>query len=166
MAVLTGMSDEVKGRRVPLMEGVVTLGRSADNTVVLDNATVSSHHCKIQREGNRFTLQDLGSTNGTRVNSKEVKEISLKPKDIVQVGSIEFLFDAEEAEVEGADSLADTQVEEEQGPTIVPESFASISPFGARQKDSKGVWTVLIVIIGLLALLGVIVFFVQLVMTS
>ncbi|PIS47085.1 MAG: hypothetical protein COT17_05450, partial [Elusimicrobia bacterium CG08_land_8_20_14_0_20_51_18] len=49
----------------------VTIGRKADNDLVLDNATVSGHHCKIYKAGETFFIEDLGSTNGTFVNGKK-----------------------------------------------------------------------------------------------
>lgn len=42
----------------------VTIGRGADNDVVLADASVSKAHAALERDGERFVLQDLGSTNG------------------------------------------------------------------------------------------------------
>ena len=94
MAVLIGMSAEVKGQTHEIDNSGLTIGRSADNNVVIDNATVSGKHCVITLDGDTVVLKDLGSTNGTRVNSDEATETVLKPKDLVQVGSIEFLFNS------------------------------------------------------------------------
>ena len=88
MASLIGMSADVKGKNVPIDRDEITLGRSKDNVVVLESPTVSGHHCCIVRQGNQFLLKDLESTNGTRLNAKEVSEAKLHPKDIIQVGWI------------------------------------------------------------------------------
>ncbi len=94
MAKLSGMSGDFKGREYPIEQGEITIGRKADNTILLDHPTISSHHCRILRNGDACVLQDLDSTNGTRVNSRDVKESALHHKDLIQMGSIEFLFDA------------------------------------------------------------------------
>jgi pSer/pThr/pTyr-binding forkhead associated (FHA) protein len=159
MASLTGMSADVKGRVFQLDQEVTTLGRSKDNTIIIENPTVSGHHCSVTREGNAFILRDLESTNGTRLNGKEVSQTRLRPKDLIQVGSVEFLFDGEEVEAVETHSFAEAHVEEASGPVAAPESFNSISPFGARQKETKGLWFIIISAVGILALAGVIIFF-------
>lgn len=156
MAVLIGMSAEVKGRNVPLETDELTIGRSADNTLPINNASVSGHHAKIVRDGEHFILKDVGSTNGTRVNTKDVKEVVLKPKDLIQIGSVEFLFNSDElGVVPDEDPLTQTEVVESQGRTTAPKSFSSISPFGARRRESPGIWMVAIVILAIAALAGV-----------
>jgi predicted component of type VI protein secretion system len=167
MAVLIGMSGDVKGKTFPIDRDAITIGRSKDNTIPIDNPTVSGHHCSIIRDGDRYLLRDLESTNGTRLNSKDVTtESKLRPKDLLQVGSVEFLFDGEQTEALETHSYAEAHVEVAPGPAAAPESFANISPFGARHKESKGVWLLLIAVIGLLALVVVVLFFVKLVTTA
>lgn len=155
MAVLIGMSVEVKGKNFTLENEDLTIGRSSDNVISINNATVSGHHCKIFRSGEKFVLKDLGSTNGTRVNSKDITEVTLKPKDLVQVGSIEFLFNSDEI-VEEADSPTYTETEVVESKEVVeaPESFESISPFGARRRETPGLWMILIVLLAILAVGG------------
>lgn len=157
MAVLIGMSGDVKGKTYNLDEGDFSIGRSSDNTVSINNATVSGHHCKIAREGEHYVLQDLGSTNGTRVNTKDVQTHSLKPKDLVQVGSVEFLFNSEaEITSDGEDiPMTQTEVIVGSGRSAAPDSFENISPFGTRQRDSSGAWIAVIGIMAALALAGV-----------
>ena len=164
MAVLIGMSGDVKGKSFTLDQKTLTIGRSADNTIPLDNATVSGHHCNITLEGDRHVLRDLGSTNGTRVNAKEIKEAVLKPKDILQVGEVEFLYNSDLILPEAGDEQSPaTEVLVTQGPTARPESFNSISPFGARRKDQQKLWSVILVVVGIVALAVVAVFFFRLV---
>jgi len=52
----------------PLRLGKNTIGRQDDNSVVLDDTTISRHHAVLYMERNAVTLQDLGSSNGTYVN--------------------------------------------------------------------------------------------------
>lgn len=163
MAVLMGMAGDVKGKSFPLDRDEVSLGRSADNVISLNNATVSGHHASIRREGDQYILRDLGSTNGTRVNSREIKEAVLHPKDLIQVGSVEFLFNSEAMSFEDAQAaFTKPEVLVSQGPTAMPESFNNISPFGARRRENMTVWIPLIAVLGVLALAVVIYLFIKL----
>jgi len=160
MASLIGMSGDLKGQVFEFDSNELTIGRSDDNTIIVNNASVSGHHCCIVREGDKYTLRDNGSTNGTRVNSKDVVEAVLKPKVLIQVGSVEFMFNADYVESGPEDEEeeappAQTQVEVAPGPAEAPDSFANVSPFGARRKEPKGMWFVLILVVGILALAGV-----------
>ncbi len=167
MAVLIGMSAEVKGKTFPLDHDETTMGRSKDNVIMLDSATVSGHHCSVVREGDSYFIRDLESTNGTRLNSQPISKARLKPKDLLQVGSVEFMFDGELTEAVETQSFAEAaNVEIAAGPVAAPDSFASISPFGARRTESRGVWFILIVVVGILALVGVVLFFFKLITTG
>jgi pSer/pThr/pTyr-binding forkhead associated (FHA) protein len=164
VAILIGMSEEVKGQSFEIDRDIISIGRSADNTIIVENPTVSSHHCHVLRSGDECILRDIGSTNGTRVNARDVKEAKLKPKDIIQVGSVEFVFDSEHAG--DYESILAAQVEVAPGPTAAPESFESISPFGARKESGKGFWYFLITVVGILALVAVAILFFKLVTTG
>jgi pSer/pThr/pTyr-binding forkhead associated (FHA) protein len=156
MAVIIGMSAEVKGQTHEIGAEALTIGRSSDNTIAINNSTVSGHHCSITRAGDDIVLRDLGSTNGTRVNSQEVKETTLKPKDLIQVGSVEFLFNSQDIPLSEAEAIYNkTEIVEAAGPAVKPQSFNSISPFGARRRENKNLWTTLITVFGLLAVLVV-----------
>ncbi len=72
-------------REIMLDKPSFTLGRKADNDIVLDHAAVSGHHCKIYSAGNTWFVEDTGSTNGTFVNGKKVLKAGLKHNDVVTV---------------------------------------------------------------------------------
>ena len=59
-----------------LTEDVVTLGRLSDNTIRIDDASVSSHHAQFTLAGGEYRLKDLNSTNGTRVNGEQIERIA------------------------------------------------------------------------------------------
>ena len=161
MAKLSGMSGDFKGREYPIEQGEITIGRKADNMILLDHPTISSHHCRILRSGDSCVLQDLDSTNGTRVNSRDVKESALHHKDLIQMGSIEFLFDAPELANAGA-RYTDANAEVATGAMSAPQDFASISPFGAPPKERRGIWYFALIVIGAVALLALGFFFLML----
>lgn len=159
MAVLIGMSSEVKGRIFNVDRDTVAIGRNLTNHIVLDHPTVSGRHCQIVHEGKRFVLSDLNSTNGTRVNGREITECALRPKDLVQIGALEFMFDAEDVETEPTPPSIPTHVEVATEPPSLPPTFGTISPFGTRRRDNLLLWYMLIGIIGLLALIAAAVVF-------
>ena len=162
MAKLSGMSGDFKGREYPIEQGEITIGRKADNMILLDHPTISSHHCRILRNGDSCVLQDLDSTNGTRVNSRDVKESALHHKDLIQMGSIEFLFDAPELANSGA-RYTDANAEVATGAMSAPQDFASISPFGAPPRERRGAWYLVLIITGLVALVALAGFFFMLI---
>ena len=82
------------GKRVPVGEDPVTLGRLPDCDVVLSDPNVSRRHAEIRRRGNDFVVVDLGSTNGTRVNGAGVRERRLTDGDEISLGSTLIRFEA------------------------------------------------------------------------
>lgn len=165
MAVLIGMSADVKGRNFSIDKSPFSIGRLEDNSAVIDVVGVSSHHCEIVTEGEHFILRDLGSTNGTRVNNKDIKEHTLRPKDLIAVGTVEFLFTAEgDVEDTGDAGFPKTEVVVSEGSAEQPKDFNSISPFGARRRESAGKWTTILILAGILAVAGVVFFLYKLFM--
>ena len=157
MAKLIGMSSDFKGREYPLQPGETTIGRKADNMVYLDHPTISSHHCRVLVENGTCLLQDLGSTNGTRVNSRDAQEIELHDKDLIQFGSIEFIIDAPEF-ASTDNRFAEGDAELATGALETPQDFVTISPFGEPPKEKPGVWLAMLTVFGILAIVAVIVF--------
>jgi hypothetical protein len=68
-------------------EGTSTIGRSQENTIVLDLADVSRRHARLERAGQHLRIYDLNSTNGTRVNGEAVHISDIQEGDRVQIGS-------------------------------------------------------------------------------
>ncbi|RME03361.1 MAG: FHA domain-containing protein [Planctomycetota bacterium] len=76
----------------PIEDGM-TIGREAKNQIQLLNTSVSRVHCKLLKKNNSFKIQDLGSSNGIRVNNIHVQEQLLAPGDVVQVGTMVLVFE-------------------------------------------------------------------------
>jgi len=82
------------GRRLLVPPEGGTLGRSRDCDVVLDDAGVSRRHAEIRPGPGGWTLADLGSTNGVRVNGQELRGVhTLRPGDRMELGSTEIVFE-------------------------------------------------------------------------
>lgn len=118
-----------------LTEETVTIGRLPDNSLQLDDGSVSSHHAElIPTEGGGFFLRDLESTNGTRVNGENVTEAHLSDKDVIRFGGIEVKFFSEVAE----EAMPMPQVLEiENRPaasSVRPSDFSNASPFKSKGK--------------------------------
>ena len=72
------------------------LGRSRDCEVVLDDANVSRRHAEIRPSGASWTVRDLGSTNGVKVNGRRIDAAqSLKPGDTIEIGTTRVSFELE-----------------------------------------------------------------------
>lgn len=86
-ACLVVMYGDDLGRRIPLGERTVVIGRSSQADVQLDQESVSRNHCRVYWDGHRHRIEDLQSTNGTYVNDKLLNGPSeLRDADQVKVG--------------------------------------------------------------------------------
>jgi hypothetical protein len=84
----------VSGERVYRLDGPATLlGRSRQCDVVINDPNVSRRHAEVRREGDGWTLVDLGSTNGVLVNGQEVKRAALADGDRLQLGTTGLRFE-------------------------------------------------------------------------
>ena len=65
------------------------IGRDLTNDLRLEDPTVSSHHCRIQRDADEFVLIDLDSTNGSFINGHPISGIAaLGFGDELQIGQV------------------------------------------------------------------------------
>jgi hypothetical protein len=68
------------------------IGRSPECDIFLDDVTVSRRHAELVRDGNVFTIRDLGSLNGTFVNRRRIESSVLEDDDEVQIGKYRMTF--------------------------------------------------------------------------
>ncbi|MEN6331754.1 MAG: FHA domain-containing protein [Smithella sp.] len=71
---------------VTLDKEVTTIGRKPDNDIIIDNQAVSGHHAQIKMQGSDVVLEDLGSLNGSYVNSQKISRAELFNGDVVLIG--------------------------------------------------------------------------------
>jgi len=85
-AVLRVTDPDGRTRNVVVEGGGLTIGRATDNDLVAMDGRVSRHHGKIVGRRGTLVYSDLGSTNGSRVNSVAVTEVVLGVGDRLEVG--------------------------------------------------------------------------------
>lgn len=115
-----------------LSADLIMIGRAPSNTIVLKVDTVSGGHCELRRRAQTFDLIDLGSTNGTRLNTgligKEAE--ALRDGDIIQIGldviaRFHRLLEVTEVEAKG------TKVDDDDTTKKLKSQKPSINPVAA-----------------------------------
>jgi len=77
----------------PLLEETATVGRTSGNAIALRDPSVSAKHARIVRSSEGFTIEDVGSRNGTFVNGEKLTEKRLLVEgDLVRLGKIILTF--------------------------------------------------------------------------
>ena len=103
MAGLIQYRNNVAGVVIILDADVCHIGRGESNDVVIDDDLVSREHAVVERvqgpgadSPSKYILRDLGSTNGTFVNHKQVSEHLLNEDDMIRIGQSFFKFSLKE----------------------------------------------------------------------
>ena len=91
-ARLVVVSSNFAGKEFRLNKPESVVGRTADNDVVIDHRSISRHHAKVLRDAGRYQIQDLGSSNGVRVNGEEYGKVELRKGDLIDLGHVRLRF--------------------------------------------------------------------------
>lgn len=117
----------------------ITLGRVPDNTIQIEDASVSSHHAQLMLTGGDYHLKDLNSTNGTRVSGKTITDAQLHDGIRLRFGKIEASYLSEIAS-------ENRPMPEDLGHAMTPAEsshrpadFANASPFKTKKKKKDPV---------------------------
>ncbi|MDR3403377.1 MAG: FHA domain-containing protein [Chthoniobacter sp.] len=140
-----------------LTEAVVTVGRLPDNVLQIEDISVSSRHATLTLgEDGDYILRDIGSTNGTELNGKEIareEDHKLQDGDKITFGKIETSYvsenPAEARPLPEAEAVAAVVASTSKRPA----DFANASPFQKKKKKKDPVGLVLI-LVAILAILG------------
>jgi hypothetical protein len=103
--VLEILEGDRAGETFPLGERKLSIGRKADNAVVLRDEKVSGQHAEIVFEDGRFVLRDLRSRNGTLLDGRRIQEVALNAFDVFQIGRTIVRFREEGAAPSSGDLL-------------------------------------------------------------
>lgn len=121
MKVVLFMFRDGQMRQVPLTQPKTLIGRGTDSTLRVPVADVSRQHCQIDLLGDKLTVRDLGSSNGTFVNGKRIAESPLKAGDKLAVGRVVF----------------GVQIDGKPGSFAASEMVAPPPPSGAKDDDEE-----------------------------
>lgn len=88
------LSSNFAGREFQLTKQQMVIGRTDDNDVVINHRSISRNHAKIVREADtgRYTIMDLQSSNGVRVNGEDYGKVELRRGDTIDLGHVRFRF--------------------------------------------------------------------------
>ena len=106
---ILGIGGPFQGQTLSLPEGEVSIGRESTNQMSVFDGSLSRRHCVLERTGSEVRIRDLGSRNGTRVNSVPVTEQRLQHGDQISVGSSLFVFLQEETSDESRSNPVEFQ---------------------------------------------------------
>ncbi|MCK9589263.1 MAG: FHA domain-containing protein [Terrimicrobiaceae bacterium] len=136
-----------------LQDEKITIGRLADNSLQIDDGSVSSRHAEIDLEAGAYHLHDLESTNGTFVNGERVTDAVLRHGDEVRLGLVETVFHGDE-EAPDQPLPASTSVASEAAKISArPAQFVNSSPIpkNVRTKDPLAAGLIAAAVLGILA---------------
>jgi pSer/pThr/pTyr-binding forkhead associated (FHA) protein len=99
MALIAQLHDGVAINKCMLDQPKLTIGRSSDCDIFIDDVVVSTEHAVIERADNPesgaqidYYIHDLGSTNGTQLNGEAVSRQILNHNDVIRIGWVDFKF--------------------------------------------------------------------------
>jgi predicted component of type VI protein secretion system len=94
MAKLSLMFESKLVKEVPIGSRPVSIGRSPDNDIPIDNLAISNYHARVYYEAGRLVVEDLDSLNGTFVNDLRVERAALHDGDSIWIGKHNIKVDA------------------------------------------------------------------------
>ena len=90
-------SGPLQGKTVEIV-GTVTIGRSPENGLQLNDLLVSRHHAVVSRTAGGTVVRDLDSGNGTYVGTRRIAEFRLADGDIIRIGPAELRYEHDDEE--------------------------------------------------------------------
>jgi len=91
-ACLVAINGAHIGRKYPLDGDEQMIGRGKDAAIQVDDEAASRRHAVLEAHGVQLVLRDLGSTNGTLVNERPIREHVLQDGDCIQIGTTLLKF--------------------------------------------------------------------------
>ncbi len=139
-----------------LAEDAITIGRSPENLIQIDDPSVSGKHARLEMVGEDYHLKDLESTNGTRVNGQPIQSILLRAGDRIRFGKVESCFECESGTVAQPVPVLPASDAKPAEVSARPADFANASPFQRRRAQADPVRTAIFAAaaIAILAFLG------------
>lgn len=83
---------EVNGTRHPLRSARTVIGRGSEADITVDDSGISRRHIEILWDGRRAQVNDLGSTNGSKLDGRPVTQALLEPDSLIEIGRTRIVF--------------------------------------------------------------------------
>ncbi|MDQ1569568.1 MAG: hypothetical protein QOF79_242, partial [Actinomycetota bacterium] len=83
---------DVNGKRHPIVKSHTVIGRGSDADITVDDGGISRKHVEILWDGKRAQVNDLGSTNGSKLNGAPVHKAPLEPDSLIEIGRTRIVF--------------------------------------------------------------------------
>ena len=83
---------EIGGTRYPITKSHTIIGRGSDADITVEDSGISRKHVEILWDGTRAEVNDLGSTNGSKLNGSPVHRAALSPDSIITIGRTSVVF--------------------------------------------------------------------------
>lgn len=112
------------------------VGRAEGNNITINDSLSSRWHLEIWWDGNNFIVQDLDSSNGTKLNGNDIKSGKLKDNDKIEVGLHSFVYREVETDEEVEKTRSTVVIEHRQQET---QQFASVKSCLPPENDFSGV---------------------------
>ena len=82
----------IGGKRYPLKKGRTVIGRGSDADITVDDTGTSRKHVEVLWDGARGQVNDLGSTNGSKLNGQPLTQAVLQPDSVIEIGRTRIVF--------------------------------------------------------------------------
>ncbi|HET7503748.1 MAG TPA: FHA domain-containing protein [Kofleriaceae bacterium] len=91
---LVVLSSNFAGKEFELSRPQMIIGRTDENDIVINHRSISRNHAKLVREPetSRYTISDLQSSNGVRVNGQDYGKVELRRGDVIDLGHVRLRF--------------------------------------------------------------------------
>src|SRR5437868_11145639 len=106
---ILSIAGPLKAMIAELEEEEVSIGRDTQNSIVINDLSISRQHCLLRRESGQYKIIDRGSHNKTFVNNKRIKEKVLEHGDQIKIGSSSFIFLIDEIETPTSSSKVELE---------------------------------------------------------
>jgi pSer/pThr/pTyr-binding forkhead associated (FHA) protein len=134
-------SGPTVGALYPLEADSISIGRDASNTIQINDAEISRRHARLQFQGGKYVLEDVGSTNGTHVNGQRIASAHvLRPGDVVSFGEgIVLIFEASDFDPAATLAVSRPPVQARQpvAPPPPAQAYAGQVPAGPMPASKK-----------------------------
>jgi len=150
--VLKLIIEDDEGRKtvVPFVREEITIGRQEGNTIRLTERNVSRRHARLMRQNGHVVVEDLGSSNGTRINGERISgQSTVKDGDLIQIGDYDLALQSDAAtaarprtvtaELDPSEMEANEPETETETPVAEQEDEAPSQPSAEQRRHSTAI---------------------------